>query len=110
MQNIRRNDRVQILWGKDKGKEGEVIHVDPSKGRLLVAKLNLAKRHTRPTRPMEIGGIKDKELYLPVCKVMLINPDDKKPTRPKFDRLSDGTKIRVCRRTGVVIPEPKRRT
>lgn len=98
-----------MLWGKDRGKEGEIIKVDPSKSRVLVAKLNLAKRHTKPTRAMETGGIKDKEQYLPICKVMLINPDDKKPTRPKFDRLTDGTKIRVCRRTGDVIPEPKKR-
>ncbi|MCG3204249.1 MAG: 50S ribosomal protein L24 [Elusimicrobia bacterium] len=109
MKNVRKYDKVKILWGKDKGKEGEVIKVEPSKGRVLVAKINLAKRHTRPQGQGQTGGIKDKEMFLPVGKVMLIDPDTKKPTRPKFDRLSDGTKIRLCRATGTVIPEPKKR-
>lgn len=109
MMSIRKNDKVKILWGKDRGKEGEVISVDPKKGRVLVSKVNLAKRHTRPQGQTEPGGIKDKELYLPIAKVMLIDPETKKATRPKFDRLSDGTKIRLCRATGVVIPEPKKR-
>ncbi len=109
MNSIRKNDRVKILWGKDKGKEGEVIMVLPKKGKVLVAKMNLAKRHTRPQGQTEPGGIKDKELFLPMAKVMLIDPESKKATRPKFDRLSDGTKIRLCRATGTVIPEPKKR-
>ena len=109
MMSIRKNDRVKILWGKDRGKEGEVIVVDPKKGRVLVAKINLAKRHTKPQGQAESGGIKDKELYMPLCKVMLIDPETKKATRPKFDRLSDGTKIRLNRATGAVIPEPKKR-
>ncbi len=109
MNSIRKHDKVRILWGKDRGKEGEVILVEPKKSRVLVAKINLAKRHTRPQGQAEGGGIKDKELFLPLAKVMLIDPDTKKPTRPKFDRLTDGTKIRLCRATGTVIQEPKKR-
>src|SRR5688572_4433478 len=104
---IRKSDRVVVLWGKDKGKEGEVIKVEPKKSRVLVAKMNLAKRHTRPQGQGQTGGIKDKELWLHRSKVMLISPDTKKPTRPKIDFLSDGTKIRIDRRTNAVIPEPK---
>ena len=109
MMTIRKHDRVVILWGKDRGKEGEVIKMVPKKGKVLVAKLNLAKRHTRPAGQTEAGGIKDKEMLLPIGKVMLIDPETKKPTRPKFDRLSDGTKIRANRSTGGVITEPKKR-
>lgn len=109
MLTIRKSDKVKILWGKDRGKEGEVISVDPGKGRLLVAKVNLAKRHTRPMGQTEPGGIKDKELYVPFCKVMLVCPDCKKPTRPKFDELSDGSSIRVCRKCGATVPEPKKK-
>jgi large subunit ribosomal protein L24 len=109
MMAIRKHDRVKVLWGKDRGKEGEVIEVNPRKGKVLVAKLNLAKRHTRPQGQAESGGIKDKELYLPLAKVMLVDPETKKATRPKFDRLSDGTKIRLNRATGAVIAEPKKR-
>jgi large subunit ribosomal protein L24 len=106
---VRKHDRVKVLWGKDRGKEGEVISVDPSKGRLLVAKLNLSKRHTRPMGQAEGGGIKDKEQFLTLAKVMLVCPDCKKPTRPKFDALSDGTAIRVCRKCGATIAEAKKR-
>lgn len=109
MMTIRKHDMVKILWGKDRGKEGEVILVDPRKGKVLVAKINLAKRHTKPQGQAESGGIKDKELFLPIAKVMLIDPETKKATRVKFDRLSDGTKIRLNRTTGAVIPEPKKR-
>jgi large subunit ribosomal protein L24 len=109
MMTIRKHDRVIVLWGKDKGKEGEVIKVMPKKGKVLVSKLNLAKRHTRPAGQTEAGGIKDKEMSLHIAKVMLIDPETKKPTRVKFDRLSDGTKIRANRTTGGVIPEPKKR-
>jgi len=55
------------------------------------------------------GGIKDKELYLPIGKVMLVCPECKKATRPKFDSLSDGTSIRVCRKCGSTVAEPKKR-
>jgi large subunit ribosomal protein L24 len=109
MLTVRKFDRVKILWGKDKGKEGEVIAVEPAKSRLIVAKLNLAKRHTKPMGQTDAGGIKDKELFLPIAKVMLVCPECKKPTRPKYDKLSDGTPIRVCRKCASTIPEPKKR-
>ena len=109
MLTVRKHDRVQVLWGKDRGKEGEIIAVDPTKGKVIVAKLNVAKRHTRPQGQVDAGGIKDKELFLPIGKVMLVCPDCKKPTRPKFDSLSDGTPIRVCRKCGSTVPEPKKR-
>jgi len=109
MLTVRKHDKVKILWGKDRGKEGEVIEVDPTGGKLLVAKMNLAKRHTRPAGQAETGGIKDKELYLPIGKVMLVCPDCKKPTRPKFDALTDGTAIRICRKCGATVPEPKKK-
>ena len=109
MNSVRKYDKVKVLWGKDKGKEGEVIAVDPQKARLVVAKLNIAKRHSRPMGQGDTGGIKDKELFLPFSKVMLVCPECKKPNRPKFDALSDGTPVRVCRKCGSTIPEPKKK-
>lgn len=109
MLTVRKYDKVKILWGKDRGKEGEVIAVDPDKSRLVVAKLNIAKRHMRPQGTVEAGGIKDKELFLPIAKVMLICPECKKPNRPKFETLTDGTPIRVCRKCGSTVPEPKKK-
>lgn len=109
MLSIRKNDRVKVLSGKDRGKEGEVISVDPTNRKLIVSKINVAKRHTRAQGQAEAGGIKDKELYLSIQKVMLICPDCKKANRPKADALSDGTSIRVCRKCGSTIAEPKKR-
>ena len=109
MLTVRKHDRVRVLWGKDRGKEGEVIAVVPADGKLIVGKLNIAKRHSRPRGQTEAGGIKDKELYMPVCKVMLVCPECRKPTRPKFDQLTDGSPIRVCRKCGGTIPEPKKK-
>jgi large subunit ribosomal protein L24 len=109
MLSVKKNDRVKILWGKDRGKEGEVIAIEPRKGRLIVGKANVAKRHTRPMGQQEPGGIKDKELYLPFAKVMLICPDCKKAMRPKFDSLTDGTSVRLCRKCGSTIAESKKK-
>lgn len=109
MLTIRKHDKVVVLWGRDRGKQGEVILIEPAKSRLIVSKLNLAKRHTRPQGQTSPGGIKDKELYLPMAKVMLVCPDCKKPTRPKFDKLNDGTPVRVCRACGTTIAEPKKK-
>lgn len=109
MLTVRKHDKVKVLWGDDSGKEGEIIAVDPARGRVLVAKVNLAKRHTKPRGQAEPGGIKDKELFLPIGKVMLICPECKKPTRPKFDSLSDGTSIRLCRKCDATIAEPKKK-
>lgn len=109
MLTVRKHDRVKVLSGKDRGKEGEIISVDPTRARVIVAKLNLSKRHTKPQGQAESGGIKDKEQFLPIGKVMLICPECKKAMRPKFDALSDGTPIRVCRKCGSTVAEPKKR-
>lgn len=109
MLTVRKHDKVKVLWGKDRGREGEVILVNPSAGTVLVGKINIAKRHTRPAGQMETGGIKDKELAMPIAKVMLVCPECKKATRPKFDKLSDGTPVRVCRKCGSTIAEPKKK-
>jgi large subunit ribosomal protein L24 len=109
MLSVRKHDKVKVLWGKDRGKEGEVIAMDPSNGRLIVGKLNVAKRHTKPMGQADPGGIKDKELFLPMGKVMLICPECKKANRPKFDSLTDGTAVRMCRKCGSTIAEPKKK-
>lgn len=99
---IRKKDKVVVLSGKDKGKQGDVVEVDSKKSRILVSKVNFVKKHTRPTQT-EAGGIKEKEGYLPLGKVMLVCPKCSKPTRSKFDALADGTKSRVCRSCGEMI-------
>jgi large subunit ribosomal protein L24 len=102
MLTIKKKDKVVVLAGKDKGKQGEVLKVYPDKARVIVSKINFVKRHTRPTQT-EPGGIREKEASLPIARVMLVCPKCNQPTRPKFDVLSDGKKVRVCRRCSEMI-------
>ena len=102
MLHIKKKDKVVVLSGKDKGKQGEVIEVDVKKGRVLVAKVNMVKRHAKATQ-MEPAEIKEKEAYLALSKVMLICPKTGRPTRVKFEKLSDGTKVRVSLASGETV-------
>lgn len=99
---VRKKDKVKILAGKDRGKEGEVLQVNRAAGRVLVAKANLIKRHTKGT-PQNPGGIKEKEAYIAISNVMLICPKCNKASRVKSGALSDGTKARVCRNCGEMV-------
>ncbi len=101
---IRKKDKVVVLVGKDRGKQGEVVQVLPDTQRVLVSKVNFVKRHSRPTQTQP-GGIREKEASLHISNVMLICKKCSKPMRPKSDRLSDGTKVRICRRCGEMIAE-----
>ena len=99
---IRKKDKVLVLAGKDRGKQGEVIEVDRVKGRVLVAKVNMVKKHAKGTA-QKPGGIQEKEAYLPIGKVKLVCPKCAKSTRFKVGTISDGTKARVCRHCGEMI-------
>jgi large subunit ribosomal protein L24 len=96
---IRKGDRVRVLTGKFRGKEGEVMSVLPKSNQVIVDGINVAKRHQKPTRAMQQGGIIDKAMPLDVSNVALIDTDGK-PTRVGFEVGSDGTKTRIARRSG----------
>ena len=96
---IRRGDDVIVLSGRDKGKKGAVLKVDPKKRRAVVQGVNLAKRHTAPTQG-DPGGIKEKELSIHLSNLALEDPKTGEPTRVGFKTLKDGTKVRVARRSG----------
>jgi large subunit ribosomal protein L24 len=102
MLNIKKKDKIVVLSGTDKGKHGEVLKVYPDKKSVIVAKINFVKRHTKPTQT-DPGGIREKESPMSLSKVMLVCPKCNQPTRPKFDFLSDGKKIRLCRRCNEMI-------
>jgi large subunit ribosomal protein L24 len=102
MLTIKKKDKIVVLSGKDKGKQGEVLKVFPDKLNVIVAKINFVKRHTKPTQT-DPGGIREKESPLSISKIMLVCPKCNQPTRPKFDFLSDGKKIRLCRRCNEMI-------
>lgn len=96
---IRKGDRVRVLTGKFRGKEGEVMSVDPKANKVTVEGVNVAKRHQKPTRAMQQGGIIDKVMPIDVSNVALIDADGKS-TRVGYRVESDGTKVRVARSSG----------
>jgi len=97
---IRRDDEVIVIGGKDRGKTGKVLRVDPAKQRVYVDGLNIIKRHQR-ARPgtMEQGGVIEREGPIHVSNVALIDPKDKRPTRVGVV-VQDGERRRVARRSG----------
>jgi len=99
---IRKDDRVVVLAGKDKGKEGVVKLALPSEGKVVVEGVNVVKRHRKPSRAMEQGGIVEKEMPIDVSNVAILDADGK-PTRIGYVVEADGTKKRVSRRTGAEI-------
>ena len=98
---IKKGDRVVVLAGRDKGKQGEVLRVWPKEERVLVSGLNLVKRHTRPTQADPQGGIKTKEAPLHVSNVAFVDSDGK-PTRVGF-RMDGDKKVRFAKSNGEVI-------
>ena len=97
MQKIRKNDIVQAVKGKDKGKKGKVIQVISASGRALVEGLNLAKKHKRQTRQDQKGGIVSIEMPMAIANIMLVCKHCDRPRRVGFSVLKDGTKIRICK-------------
>jgi len=99
---IKKGDRVLVLSGKDKGKEGIVERALPADGKVVVKGVNTAKRHQKSRSATEAGGIKEIDKPIPVSNVAVISPGDGKPTRVGY-KLVDGKKVRVCKRTGEEI-------
>jgi large subunit ribosomal protein L24 len=101
---IKKGDRVIVLTGRDKGRQGEVFQVMPKEQRALVRGINMVRRHQRQTAS-EQGGIISKEAPIHLSNLALADPKDDKPTRVGFRRLDDGTKVRFAKRSGEIIPE-----
>jgi len=97
---IKKGDKVRVLSGKDRGKEGVVMFAFPEKDRVIVEGVNLVKKHQRPLSETNQGGIIDKDMPMHVSNVAALSPKDGKPTRIGYKVLDDGTKVRICKRTG----------
>lgn len=100
--NIKKNDTVILLAGKDKGRKGKVINVLPKEEKVLVEKINVVKRHQRPTRDFQ-GGIIEKPLPVPRSRVMLVCPRCSKPTRIGVKFIEDNKKVRACKKCQEII-------
>jgi large subunit ribosomal protein L24 len=98
---IRKGDKVVVIAGKDKGKQGEVLRVIPSENRAVVAGINTAKRHTRQTAAQE-GGIVRKDMPIQISNLALRDPKDGKPTRVGFKMVGE-KKVRFAKRSGELI-------
>ena len=101
---IKKGDNVIVLAGRDKGKRGEVFRVMPKEERALVRGVNQVRRHQKQTAQAQ-GGIITKEASIHLSNLALQDPKDGKPTRVGFKLLADGTKTRVAKRSGEMIPE-----
>jgi large subunit ribosomal protein L24 len=124
MLHVKKNDQVLVLVGKDRGRTGRVLRILPSRGRAVVENVNVIRRHTRPNpqrnikggivereSPLKIsnpqrnikGGIVERESPLKISNLMVICRECSKPTRVGYSLLSDGNKVRVCRKCGGTI-------
>lgn len=98
---IKKNDQVVIIAGRDKDKRGRVLEVLPREGKVKIEGAGMIKKHQRANPSNNRGGgIIDKEAYIQISNVQLIDPDSGKPTRVKYEVQGDGTKIRVATRSG----------
>jgi len=100
---IKKGDTVVVRSGKNKGKRGKVLKVLPKKGRVIVEKVNLVKKHAKPSQANPTGGIVEREGSLALSNVMLVDPKSNQPTRVGYKELENGTKVRVARRSGETI-------
>ncbi len=99
---IKKGDKVVILSGRDKGKEGEVTSILTNTGRVIVQGANMVKRHTKASQSSP-GGIIEKEASMDISNVAHVDPKDGKATRVGFKALDDGKKVRFSKRSGEVI-------
>ncbi len=100
---IRKGDRVKVISGADRGKQGEVLRVIPKEDRAVVQGVRMAKHHRKPTGLGQPGGIVEVEAAIQLSNLMLVDPKTGQPTRVGFRVLDDGRKVRVARKTGQVI-------
>ena len=103
MKKIKVNDNVLIITGKDKGKKGKVQQVIPKKGKLLIEGLNIYKRHMKSQAETQQAGIIDKEMFVDISNVALIDPNNNEPAKVGISELKDKSKVRINKKTGEVI-------
>ena len=104
MLHVKKNDEVLVLAGKDRGKSGRVLRVFPAKKRAVVENINMLRKHTRPNPQKNIkGGVVERESPIHLANLMVICRECGKPTRVSYSLLSEGTKVRTCRKCNGTI-------
>ena len=100
---IRKGDVVVVIAGRDRGKSGKVLSVDPGAGKVVVEKVNMIKRHTKPNQKVKQGGILEKEAPLAISNVMFLCPITKKPTRLGIRAQADGRRVRFSKKSNELV-------
>lgn len=100
---IRKNDSVMVISGRERGKTGKVLRVNPKEDAVFIERVNMVKRHTKPRGPQQPGGIVEKEASIPSSNIMLMCDKCNAPVRVGQKVLGDGRKVRVCRRCGEAL-------
>ena len=95
---IRKNDSFIVIGGRERGKTGKVLRVMPDKDAVVIERLNMVKRHTKPRGPQQPGGIVEKEAAIHASNIMILCDKCNAPVRVGHKTLADGKKIRICRR------------
>jgi len=103
MAHVRRGDLVGVIAGKERGKRGKILRVLTDKGRVIVERVNMIKKHQRPTQKLRQGGIIEREGALAISNVLLICTRCDRPVRTGIRFLADDRKVRVCKRCGESI-------
>ncbi|MGB7947118.1 MAG: 50S ribosomal protein L24 [Candidatus Binatia bacterium] len=100
---IRKNDSVMVISGRERGKTGKVLRVLPKKEAVVIERVNMVKRHSRPRGPQQPGGIVEKEASVRVANIMMMCDKCNAPVRVGRKILADGKRIRICRRCGEAL-------
>ena len=101
--NVRKNDKVVVLSGKDKGKQGEVLRAMPAEGKVVVQGVSVATKHQKARKQGQESAIIKVETPIYACKVMVVCPKCSKPTRVAHKVGADGKKVRVCKHCGAEL-------
>ena len=95
--SIRKNDQVEVISGRDRGKRGKVLRVIPARARAIVERVSMIKRHTRPNPQQNVkGGVVERESAIDMSNLMIVCPECDKKTRTRRKTLTDGRKVRIC--------------
>lgn len=100
---VKTGDKVVVIAGKDKSKQGRILKVYPKEGRVVVEGVNIVKRHMKPNPQHPEGGIVEKEAPIHVSNVMIVDPKTGEPTRVGYKFLEDGRKVRYAKKSGEIL-------
>ncbi|MFC0612699.1 50S ribosomal protein L24 [Scopulibacillus daqui] len=100
--HVKKGDKVQVISGKDKGKQGVILKAYPSKNRVVVEGVNIVKKHSKPTQMNPQGGIIEQEAPIHVSNVMPLDPKTNEPTRVGY-KIENGKKVRIAKKSGEVL-------